>query len=105
MPRQKPTFSAEEAVLKKILDYPDPRIFWTKHAIKRMFERAITEPDVTCVLKSGSITEIDFLKGVTVSVVGADLDGRRIKVVAELQEERLQIKVVTVMPVKRKAGT
>lgn len=93
---QHSSYSAETATCRRVALNPDCRWIFTKHALDRMAERGIEAADVERVLTRGQVVLEERKQDILWRVVGTDVDGRRIEIVAAVSETEIVIKVVTV---------
>lgn len=72
-------------------------IRYSKHATEEMANDAITHADVLKVLRTGQVTWFEVKKDEIVHVEGADIDGRRIRLVVGLRDQLIVLQIITVM--------
>jgi Domain of unknown function (DUF4258) len=92
---QQPLYNAETALLHRLVQSPECRFQWRKHALERMAERGITAEDVIHALTFGQIMFHELKQDVLYRVDGTDLDGRRLQAQVAIYEEIVLIKVIT----------
>ena len=89
----------------QILASPDSRIIHRLHAGDRQRERRVTAGEVHRILRCGAIVnsphwDTKFNNWVCQQVEGPDQDGRFVRVVIGIWEDKLQIAIITVVEVE-----
>lgn len=90
-----PRYVAETQILRGVLSNPKCRFRYTKHALERMAERDITDPDVVSALTNGQVTLVEYKTDFVWRVRGKDIDGRSLQVEVAVYEDEVRVKVIT----------
>ncbi|TAJ96985.1 MAG: DUF4258 domain-containing protein [Reyranella sp.] len=90
-------FHEEQRRLVTILTDRHCVIRYSKHATVEMANDAITHADVLKVLRTGQVTWFEIKKDEIIHVEGADIDGRRIRLVVGLRDQAITLQIITVM--------
>lgn len=97
MPRA--NYVTESQIIQGVARDPNCRWIWTKHGLEQMADpdRDATQADVECSLTNGQVVLIEtHKKDILWRVVGKDVDGKRLTVVAAVDPDEPAIKVVSV---------
>ncbi len=98
MSQKQPSFSGETARLRRVAGNPNVHVFYGKHARTRMIERHISELDVKHILGRCPVVRVEpHLGSIRWNVRGKDLDGRNVELVVIVNEDDIEITVVTVI--------
>lgn len=90
-----PHYVTETQILQKVVSDPNCRWIWKNHALKRMAERHISQPDVESALTNGQVVLQEQKQDTLWRVKGKDIDGNNIEVVVAVYESAIAIKVVS----------
>jgi hypothetical protein len=92
---QEPLYAAETALLHQLVTDPECRFTWTNHALEQMVARNIVAEDVIQALTNGHILFHEIKRDTLYRVDGRDLDGRRLQVQVALNDDAIEIKIIT----------
>ncbi len=94
-----PAYHDQGARLRNLATEPGVLVFYRlPHAERRMRKRGISKPDVKSTLMAGAVVNVEWdVFEERWTVQGHDKDGRLIRVVVVVNEEKCEIDVVTVL--------
>jgi hypothetical protein len=90
-----PHYVSETQIMRRIAGDDRCSIRFLPHAKEQMAAREISASDILNVLTKGQVTLVESKQDVLWRALGRDIDGRKLEVVAVVDDEEIKIKVVT----------